>query len=47
MTLDTGRLMRVREQRRRARERDRAERQRARELLQGLRCRAGGDRYWF
>jgi hypothetical protein len=25
----------------------RAERQRARELLQGLRCRAGGDRYWF
>jgi hypothetical protein len=25
----------------------RAERQRAREMLQGLRCRAGGDRYWF
>ena len=25
----------------------RAERQRARELQQGLRCRAGGDRYWF
>jgi hypothetical protein len=30
MTLDTARLVRVREQRRRARERDRAERQRAR-----------------
>jgi hypothetical protein len=25
----------------------RAERARARDLLQGLRCRGGGDRYWF
>jgi hypothetical protein len=25
----------------------RAERQRARDLQQGLRCRLGGDRYWF